>query len=245
MRATRLAALTAALLVLPATAAWGHPSLNPNAVPVGEPVETTVVVPHGCSTGEGVMPEGEGEAVPTTRFDLQVVDGMTIEPGEVDGWDTEVQDDAVVWTDAGGATTDPIELPITLTVASGEPGDQLALSAFQECENGDSYRWTEGSEDTPPVRVELTEGEAGTVEMDHEDMGHGSESEMDHGDGTEHASEDMSDMSDTETADEVAAEPAGEPRASSFSTMTVLLVVAVLGLGIAGGILLARRRGTS
>lgn len=238
MRATRLAAVTAAVLVLPATAAWGHPSLNPNAVPVGEPVETTVVVPHGCSTGEGVMPEGEGEAVPTTRFDLQVVDGMTIEPGEVDGWDTEVQDDAVVWTDAGGATTDPIELPITLTVASGEPGDQLALSAFQECENGDSYRWTDGSEDTPPVRVELTEGEAGTVGRDHE-------SEMDHGGATEHASEDMTETSDTETVDEVAAEPAGEPRASSFSTMTVLLVVAVLGLGIAGGILLARRRGTS
>lgn len=238
MRATRLAAVTAAVLVLPATAAWGHPSLNPNAVPVGEPVETTVVVPHGCSTGEGVMPEGEGEAVPTTRFDLQVVDGMTIEPGEVDGWDTEVQDDAVVWTDAGGATTDPIELPITLTVASGEPGDQLALSAFQECENGDSYRWTDGSEDTPPVRVELTEGEAGTVGMDHE-------SEMDHGDATEPATEDMDDMSESTEASEAASEPASDLAADEGEDgagwVTPLVAVAVVLLGV-GGTVFARRR---
>lgn len=165
MRPVRVAALTVALLVLPATAAGAHPSLNPNEVPVGAPVATVLVVPHGCSTGSAVRPEDGGEAVPTVRFDLQLVDGVTVEPEPVEGWDVTDDGEAIVWTDAGGATTDPIEFPATLTVAEGAPGDTVELAAYQECEDGSSYRWAPGAEDTPPVRLELTEG-AGTAVPD-------------------------------------------------------------------------------
>ena len=54
MRTTRLAALTAALVLLPAAAAWAHPSFNPNAVPTGEAVDSVLVVPHGCAPGGGM-----------------------------------------------------------------------------------------------------------------------------------------------------------------------------------------------
>lgn len=229
MRSLRVAALTAALLVLPAATAWAHPSFNPNAVPVGEPVETVLVVPHGCSTGDSVMP-GEGEAVPTTRFDLQLLDGMTIEPGDVDGWTAEDDGEAIVWTDAGGATTDPIELPITLTVTEGSAGDQLNLSAYQECEDGSSYRWTEGSEGTPPVRLELTEGETGTVDTgadSHGGMDMGTESEMDMG------SESEMDMTEEPTVEEtdLDAEAAADDADGGSSTgLVVGFVVALLAL---------------
>lgn len=232
MRPARLAALTAALLVLPATAAWAHPSFDPNAVPIGEPVETTLVVPHGCSTSDDVMPE-EGQAVPTTRLDLQVVAGITIEPDDVDGWDAEHDGEAIVWTDAGGATTDPIELPVTLTVEEGRPGDQLLLSAYQECEDGSSYRWTEGSESTPPVRLELTEGETGTVETNMEGMSEmGTETEM----GTR--SEDMS-ASDDATAETDAQALAGED--DSGNGGMIAIVAGAVTLLVAGMVLRAKR----
>ena len=176
MRPLRLAATTASLVVLSATGAIAHPGFDPNAVPVGEPVETTLVVPHGCSTGDSVRP-AEGEAVPTTRFDLQLLDGITVEPDEVDGWVVEDDGEAIVWTADGGATAEPIEFPVTLTVTEGAAGDQVEIAAFQECEDGSSYRWTGGSEGTPPVRLELTEGETGTVDV--ADGGHGSETDMD------------------------------------------------------------------
>jgi len=250
MRTRALALLTAALVVLPATAALAHPSFNPNAVPVGEPVETVLVVPHGCSTGSGVMPE-EGEAVPTTRFDLQVPGGVTIEPQEVDGWDAEDDGEAIVWTDAGGATTDPIELPVVLTVEDGAAGDELLLSAYQECEDGSSYRWTEGAEGTPPVRLELTEGETGTVEV--EDGGHGdmamddptatdgatASETTDAGtatpEPTDAASETSSDAV-TVTADEAAAE--GDGGGGMLAAVVAVLVVLLAG----GGYAFARAR---
>lgn len=207
MRTRALALLTAAMVVLPATAALAHPSFDPNAVPVDEPVETVLVVPHGCSTGSGVMPEA-GEAVPTTRFDLQTPDGVTIEPQPVDGWEAEDDGEAIVWTDAGGATTDPIELPVVLTVEDGAAGDELLLSAYQECEDGSSYRWTEGAEGTPPVRLELTEGETGTVEV--EDDGHG-ESAADDPTATDRPTASEAATSEAATSEETAtAEPAAE-----------------------------------
>ena len=240
MRSLRVAVLTAALLVLPATAAWAHPSFNPNAVPIGEAVDAVLVVPHGCSTTEEVMPE-EGQAVATTRFDLQLLDGVTVEPREVEGWTAEDDGEAIVWTDAGGATTDPIELPVTITVTDGAPGDQLSLSAYQECEDGSSYRWTEGSEGTPPVRLELTEGEAGTVDTG-DGMDHGSEMDM----GTETGSE--MDM-DTETAmaddtgdGESATALDAESTAEEATSPTVIIVLVLVALVVAGAIAVAVRR---
>ena len=239
MRSLRLAAMTAALVVLPAAAAWAHPSFDPNAVPVGEPVDTVLVVPHGCSTGEGVMPE-DGQSVPTTRFDLQLVDDVTVEPGEVDGWDTTNDGDAIVWTDAGGATTDPIELPVTLTVTDGAAGDTVELAAYQECEDGSSYRWTPGSPDTPPVRLELTEGETGTVEHGTGGTDHGAASEGTTPDMSETPTDAPATPTPTATATEeasaeaAAAEGGDEDDGSNGSTIAIFVAVfvALLAAGV-------------
>lgn len=244
-RTARLVALVAALTLLPASAALAHPSLNPNAVPVGEPVDTTLVVPHGCSSGDQVMPD-EDSAVATTRFDLQLIDGVEVEPRDVDGWDVAVDDEAVSWTDAGGATTDPIELPITLTVHDGEPGDELNLNAYQECEDGQSYRWTEGSEDTPPVRLELTAGGTGSADQEHTDSHTDDEtaSEGPTATGTEEEPTEAT-AEPTATEDTPQAVPLPDSaRASSFSPVP-WLVVAVLAAAIAAGIVWARRKGAA
>lgn len=156
-RTVRLAAAVAGLTLLPAIAALAHPAFNPNDVPVRTAVDTALVIPHGCSTGDDT-PE-EGEAVATTRVDLQVVDEVTIEPRPVEGWDVAEDGEAIVWTDAGGATTDPIELPVTVTVHDARPGDELVLAVFQECDGGQPYRWTPGSERTPGITLRVTEGE--------------------------------------------------------------------------------------
>lgn len=244
-RIARLVALVAALTMLPASAALAHPSLNPNAVPDGEPVDTTLVIPHGCSSGDEVRPEEEDSAVATTRIDLQRLDGVEVEPQDVDGWDVTTDDEAVSWTDAGGATTDPIELPITLTVHDGEPGDQLHLAVFQECEDGQSYRWTEGSEDTPPVRLELTAGETGRADQaaDSHTAGEtapeGPTAAATEEEPTEATAE------PTATEDTPAAVPLPDSaRASSFSPVP-WLVVAVFAAALAAGIVWARRKGAA
>ena len=249
MRPTRVAAATAALLVLPATAAWAHPSFNPNAVPVGQAVETTLVVPHGCSTGDNVMPE-EGEAVPTVRFDVQLVDGVTIEPHTINGWNAENDGEAIVWTEDGGATTDPLEFPVTLTVEQGSPGDELHLAAYQECEDGSSYRWTEDSDSTPAILLELTEGETGTVAHDDGmDMDHGSEDAMSSEGPSVEPTQEMTAMDDatsSETATEqvtaLDADAAAQEGEDPSNTGMVVTVIVLALLAIGGAAVAVRKR---
>ena len=250
MRPTRVAAATAALLVLSATAAWAHPSFNPNAVPVGQAVETTLVVPHGCSTGDNVMPE-EGEAVPTVRFDVQLVDGLTIEPHTINGWNAENDGEAIVWTADGGATTDPLEFPVTLTVEQGSPGDELHLAAYQECEDGSSYRWTEDSDSTPAILLELTEGETGTV--DHHEDGDEHEAASETTTGTEGTSPEptqemtaMDDATSSETpTDQVTAldaDAAAQEGEDPSNTGLVVAVIVLALLAIGGAAVAVRKR---
>ena len=92
MRRPLLAALTAALTLLP-TAALAHPSFNPNEVGAGTPTQATLVVPHGCAP-DGGMPEDGGASLATIELALQLPDGVLVEPGVVDGWDTSVEDGA-------------------------------------------------------------------------------------------------------------------------------------------------------
>lgn len=228
-RPALLAGLVVALTLLPATAAVAHPSFNPNQVPVGEPVEAVLVVPHGCSTADEVMPE-EGQAVPTTRFDLQQVEGVRIEPGDVDGWDVSTDGEALVWTDAGGATTGPIELPVTVTVEEGSPGDTFQLAAYQECEDGQSYRWTEGSEDTPAVRLEVADGGTGPSEMDAGGMS----------DGTEDAEASGPAEAGTEAA--AAAAAADDEGLDGATVAAIMAIVVAVGAGVYS---LVRRKGVA
>lgn len=233
-----LVGLVAVLVLLLATAALAHPAFNPNQLPPGEPVDATLVVPHGCSGGDAVVPE-EGQAVPTTSFDLQQVDGVRVEPGDVEGWDVATDGEAISWTDAGGATTDPIELPVTVTIEQGSPGDTVLLSAYQECEDGSSYRWTEGSDDTPPVRLEVTAGEVDTAEMDMEETDHGADTS-----GTSGTSEGPSEATTDGSSEEAtAAEAADEGGGVDGATVAAILAIVV---AVAAGIVsLVRRKGTA
>lgn len=236
MRIRHLVAATTVLVVVPATAALAHPAFNPNAVPVGEPVESTLVIPHGCAAGGG-MPDGD--AVPTVRFDLGDTDQVTIEPQGVDGWNTQDDGEAIVWSDAGGATTEPIELPVTITVARGADGDRLFLPAFQECEDGSSFRWvaTPGQDGEPAVKLELTAGGTGTVEVDDEE----------HDMGGMDASESPTEPAATEQpASEDPARPAADAAAmadeSGGSGTMGLLVAAAVALVVLVGVVAFRRR---
>lgn len=171
MRPRLIIAVSTAWVLVPATAALAHPSFNPNAVPAGEAVESTLVVPHGCAPGGG-MPDGD--SVPTTRLDLGYTDQVVIEPADVEGWEVTDDGEAIVWTDAGGATTEPIELPVTVTVTDGAEGDEIFLPAYQECEDGSSFRWVatpDEGDGYPAVKLELTSGPPATVEVEEGDHG--------------------------------------------------------------------------
>lgn len=263
IRTSRLLATTAIMTLLPAAAALAHPSFNPNAIPPGEAIEVDLVVPHGCAPGGG-MPDGD--ALPTVELDLEHPEGVTIVPGEVDGWDVEDDGEAIVWTDAGGATTDPITFPLTLTV-DGEVGDSVYLNAFQLCEGGDSFRWIgtpEVEADFPAVLVELSEeaGEAAGHEdmegMDHgddhaddaehedmEDMDHEGDDDADddhaddHADGDDHGA--MDDMDGEGTADAGAQALVGDEADGGIGVGIVVAILAVASLLVAG--LVAVRRG--
>lgn len=158
-RPVRLAALTAALILLPATAAWAHPGFDPSAIPAGEPVETTLDVAHGCAPGGGAPDDG-GEVLPTTLFALDHTDQVRVVPGDIDGWEATDDGDAIVWTADGGAEPAP-SFPMTITVTRGNPGEPVYLDGYQECDSGDttqSFRWIArpGEEGDPALRLELT-----------------------------------------------------------------------------------------
>lgn len=234
MRSRLIGAVTAALVLVPATAALAHPSLNPNAIPVGEAVESVLVVPHGCAPGGGV-PDGDG--VPTTQFDLGHTDRVVIEPRAVEGWDVSDDGEAIVWTDAGGATTEPIELPVTITVTDGAEGDEIFLPALQQCEDGSSHRWVATPDDPegdPAVRLELTSGPPATVEVEEDDHG---TSQAPAGTATPTTAETTGDVDGPPPTSATASEESG----GTSGIMPVVLVV-LAGLVLLGGAVAIRRR---
>ncbi len=226
MRPRLIGAVTAALVLAPATAALAHPSFNPNAIPAGEAVESVLVVPHGCAPGGGV-PDGDG--VPTTRFDL----GHTEQVGATGRGGTPR------WTDAGGATSEPIELPVTITVADGAEGDEIFLPAFQECEDGSSHRWVatpDDAEGDPAVKLELTSGPPATVEVEEDDHG-ASQAPTGAVTPTTPGSPEPADVASPSPASAVASEESG----GTSGIMPVVLVI-VAGLVLLGGAVAIRRK---
>ncbi len=239
MRTRQLMVATAALVLLPATAALAHPAFNPNAIPVGEPVDSTLVVPHGCAPGGG-MPDGDAE--PTVQLDLGYTEQVSVEPRDVEGWSAEDDGEAIVWTDAGGATTDPIELPVTLTVAEGAEGDQLFLPALQTCQDGSTFRWvaTPGEDGDPAVKIELTAGQPGTVDVP--DEGHAMDGmDMDASEPTTATASDapseVEDAQDQPSPADVAA--MGDDDGGSG---TVVVVALLVGLVLLAGVILVWKR---
>lgn len=239
-RIATITAIAAGLLAIPATAS-AHPSFNPNALPPGTATESTLVVPHGCAPGGGMPMAEEGEdapeAVPTVELALEQTAGVTLAPGDVDGWDVTDDGEAWVWSDAGGATTEPIEFPVTITV-DGTAGDEIWLKAFQECEDGSSFQWVATPEEDaqwPAVFVAVSDGEASNAaapegvgqSMDDMDMG-----DMDMDDGTEMAMDEDDDMA-------MDGEEAGAD--GGLSTPVVVVIAILLVAGVAAIAVRARR----
>lgn len=252
MRRCLLAAMTAALTLLPAVA-LAHPSFNPDEVGPDAPTDAVLVVPHGCSP-DGGMPEDGGASLATIELALQLADGVTVEPGAVDGWDTSVADGVVTWTDAGGASTDVLEFPVTISVAPDAPGE-FALSAFQQCDGDESIRWTADSDEYPAVHLAV-EGAGGGVDPD---TGGASEPDDHATDADDHESEpddhesdavdDHEDMGGEEGHDGVVtgdALPAGAQalageRADSTATIIALVVAGLVVLLLISGLVAIRR----
>jgi uncharacterized protein YcnI len=224
----RAVALAAALTVLTATAAAAHPSFNPNELPGGEPVETVLVVPHGCSPTGG-MPDGD-DATATTLLELQLTDAvLDLQPGEIEGWETSRDGDVVRWEDAGGATTEPIELPVTISLA-GDSGEDIYLAAYQACAEGGEFRWIgtpDAEAEWPAAKLTLTSGAVGTTtpeSMDHsahDPAAHDSMHDGDH--------EGMEGHDEMAEADGGAAAMSGESAGDDGAPIAVIvLVVAAL-----------------
>ncbi len=243
MRTRHLVVATASLVLLPATAALAHPAFNPNAIPVGEPVDSTLVVPHGCAPGGG-MPDGDAE--PTVQLDLGYTDQVAVEARDVDGWRAEDDGEAIVWTETGGATTDPIELPVTLTVAEGDEGEQVFLPALQTCQDGSTFRWvaTPGQDGDPAVKIELTAGQTGTVDVPDED--HDTDDpDVDASDPTSEAGSDAPSPTDATDQPSPAADAAASEGDTGGSGTMVAVVALLLGLVVLGGVVAFRRKGSA
>lgn len=251
MRRFLLAATTAALTLVPAVA-LAHPSFNPDEVSPEGATEAVLVVPHGCSP-DGGQPEEGGESLATIELALQLADGVTVEPGAVDGWETSVADGAVTWTDAGGATTDVLEFPVTISVAPDAPGE-FALSAFQQCDGDQFIRWTADSAEYPAVHLAV-EGAGGGADP-HTD---GASEPDDHAtDADDHASEPDDHASGPADDDDMGGEeghggvvtgdalPAGAQalageRADSTATIIALVVAGLVVLLLVSGLVAMRR----
>lgn len=181
-RAATVTTLTASLLLAVPATALAHPAFNPSSIPAGRSVDAMLVVPHGCAPGGG-MPDMEAQdaaAEPTVELAVQQQAGVTLAPGAADGWTVTDDGEAWVWRDDGGATTDVIEFPVTVTLADDlDPGARLHLKAFQACAGGSSFQWI-GTPDEeaqwPAVLLEVSDGAIGEAEagdgmqMDHDDM---------------------------------------------------------------------------
>lgn len=248
-------ALALALVLLTASVASAHPSFNPNQLPAGEAVDAVLVVPHGCDP-EGGMPE-DGGASPTVVLDLQLAPEVTaFETHEIEGWEVKREQDVVSWTATDGGTTDPIQLPVTLTV-DGPVGEPIYLSAFQECEEG-SFRWIGTPDDEaeyPAVKLTPTEGQIGAESPDDGHVGaedeHGEAGEDGHGeageDGHDGGHPDAPTATDgAEDATVAAGErpPANDPEedaAGDRGSGAVIVTVVVLALLAGAGLVWARR----
>lgn len=244
--ARRASALAVGLTLLTAGAALAHPSFDPNQVPAGEAVETTLVIPHGCAPGGG-MP-GEDGGNPTTLVELQLTDAIAaFAARDVAGWDLSRDGDVVTWRDAGGATTDPLELPVSLTI-TGAAEDELYLSVYQQCEAGGEFRWIgtpDREADHPAVKLTLTSGAVGTEEVADDDLAEvgGTASETANATG-DPSSETEHDGATETPSDVTTGDPDGEDGGSGFPGAA--LGAAVLATLVAtGGVLAVRRRDAS
>lgn len=130
----RLGLIAAAFVVLFATPAFAHVSVNPTEVPAGEAAALTFRVPNETSDAntvkvEVVLPEG-------VTFEF-----VSVKP--VAGWThTEARSgDAVTGVTWEGGEIEPGEFEEFSISAGPIAGDTLEFKAIQTYDNGDVVRW--------------------------------------------------------------------------------------------------------
>jgi periplasmic copper chaperone A len=251
-RSATLAAVTAALLVGSALPASAHPFFTDGATaPAGSLTTLTLAMAHGCGT------ETDAGGDPTTEVAVEVPEQVSyLEPGEVDGYEVEVEGDegqvpeVVLWTATDGGEPAP-ELTMDLVV-EGEPGDEIHVRVFQGCDDFE-YRWIgtpdEPAEDPavrltlgepdpdappPPEPTEAVEPEDEATEADDE------AAEVDDSAADEEAEEEADDQATA--VEDLPTEPPEDEAEGLGWWPFVLGAIVLAGVGGLLGTLLARRR---
>lgn len=234
-RLARVVAVAVALTTVTAGTAWAHPAFNPGAVPPGRMTDVSLIVPHGCNP-DGGMPE-EAAASPTVEVAVQLPPAITmVDVHAADGWDVEVQEtdgrvETITWTDAGGATTEPITFDLSLT-ADGSTGDEVFLSVYQGCDEG-SFRWIASpTQDGEFPAAKLTLATPGEEVADNSEILEDAPEAEDHDEmsGDAPAADDPDGMSEgREGVAGDAAADRGEARDGGAAALLVVAGVVVLG----------------
>ena len=147
--------VTVLLALLAAMALWtgpaaAHVALMPSEAEAEQPLETQLIVTHGCGP-EGEVPLDEDEAAPITSVTMQVPEGVDVRPGEVDGWQASVDTGhgptQVVW-DSEDGEGEALGLQFDLEVTAGDDldGEQVWFRVVQDCIDGESMAWTQTGE---------------------------------------------------------------------------------------------------
>jgi uncharacterized protein YcnI len=138
------------VLVAWAAPALAHVALMPAEVGPGETVDARLVVTHGCGP-EGEMPASAEEMSPIVGVTLEVPEGITVTPHEVDGWPaTTVEEDGrrlVRWVSADPAgVAEGLLLDVGISASGVADGTELTLPVVQDCLDGTSMAWTEAGD---------------------------------------------------------------------------------------------------
>ena len=266
------AALTAAFVLLSATAALAHPFITDGAtLPADSLTTMTLEMGHGCGN------EAEGGGDPTLEVAMQVPEEVSfIEPLDTDGYDAGVEtgDDGnvevVTWTATEGGMTAPA-VPMDIVVEGAE-GDEVYFKVFQGC--GDfEYRWV-GTPDEPAddpailLTLEAPDPEAAPPPEQERAPDDDSAEEAPNNGGSEEASDDngaeeppMDDSEAVETpdrgvdeggssnadvnvADNASTSPSGE-NASAAPPWIGIGLVALIAMAVLAGVLMRQRRDRS
>ena len=146
--------LTVLLSTLALSAVWvgpaaAHVALMPSETDAEQPLETQLIVTHGCGP-EGEVPMDEDEAAPITSVTMQVPEGVDVQPREVDGWQASVDTGhgptQIIWdSEDGQGQALGLQFDLELTAAADLDGEQVWFPVVQDCIDGESMAWTQTS----------------------------------------------------------------------------------------------------
>ncbi|WP_407319713.1 DUF1775 domain-containing protein [Isoptericola halotolerans] len=134
-RRAALAAAVTAVVLLPATSAAAHVSVDRVEPRDDGTSAVTFVFDHGC------------DGAPTDAVQVTMPEGVeALAAVAPDGWTVDVTPDQVRWAGEPVADGEVTELTVDVRMV-GTAGQSFVFPAVQECTSGDSYDWadTDGS----------------------------------------------------------------------------------------------------